>query len=236
MSVKLLTIVTVVYNDRKGITETIESVIRNKSDEIEYVVIDGGSTDGTLEIINNYQTHIDIFVSEPDNGIYDAMNKSIKLGNGNYILNINSGDILLINPLEHVSRSILESKTLNLILFNVLQSNGKLFRNKFSSEIKIHNTVHHQGILYRLDKHRLYDLRYVVFSDYDYNVNIYKSNAQFLKIEKTISKHDLGGISHSGNHFNENFEIVEKNYGKLYVKIAFIYFKLRGLRARLSKI
>ena len=236
MNKKLISIVTVIFNDYESITETLESIFSHKSAEIEYIIIDGGSTDGTLEIIKENIQHIDILITEPDKGIYDAMNKAIAIANGNYILNINSGDTLLINPINYIEKDILNFKAIDLILFNVMQSNGQVFKNKLSSEIKIHNTIHHQGVLYKTDKEKLYDLNYLVFSDFDYNQKAYKSQIKFLKIEKTLSRHDIGGLSHLRKHFGENAIIISKNFGKFYVLLSFIYFKIRGLSARFKNI
>ena len=87
-----LSIITVVYNDKSNIEETIRSVIYQTYTNIEYIIIDGGSTDGTIDIIKKYKDKIDYFISEKDNGIYDAMNKGIRIATGNYINFMNSGD------------------------------------------------------------------------------------------------------------------------------------------------
>lgn len=93
MSLFKLSIVTVVYNDVGNIAKTIDSVLRLKTGEIEYLVIDGLSNDGTVDIIKSYQSEIDYFISEKDNGIYDAMNKALKQATGDSIIFMNSGDI-----------------------------------------------------------------------------------------------------------------------------------------------
>jgi glycosyltransferase involved in cell wall biosynthesis len=90
---KIFSVITVVYNDVHGIEETLLSVFEQSSrKDVEYIIVDGGSTDGTTEVINKYLDDIDIFVSEPDKGVYDAMNKAIKLSNGRYICFMNSSD------------------------------------------------------------------------------------------------------------------------------------------------
>ena len=87
-----VSVITVCYNAIIGIDKTIKSVVGQTYPEIEYIVIDGGSTDGTLDVINNYREKISYFVSEPDGGIYDAMNKGIKAATGEWINFMNAGD------------------------------------------------------------------------------------------------------------------------------------------------
>ena len=88
-----LSIITVTKNDKNYIEDCIKSVIEQKYPNYEYIIIDGGSTDGTIDIIKKYCDHISIFISEPDGGIYDAMNKGIKLATGDIVGILNSDDI-----------------------------------------------------------------------------------------------------------------------------------------------
>ena len=89
----LISIITVVFNCEKYLEETIKSVINQTYDNIEYIIIDGGSSDGTLDIIKKYEDKITYWVSEKDGGIYDAMNKGIELSHGEWINFMNGGDI-----------------------------------------------------------------------------------------------------------------------------------------------
>ena len=89
-----ISIITVCFNSSKTIEETIQTVAGQTYSDIEYIVIDGGSTDDTLSILKNYTNIIDIMVSEPDDGLYDAMNKGIAISSGEYIMFLNSDDVL----------------------------------------------------------------------------------------------------------------------------------------------
>ena len=104
MSSKLFTVITPVFNGATYIEQTIKSIINQKFKNFEYIVVDGVSTDGTQEIIKQYTSKIDKFISEKDEGMYDAIDKAIKISSGKYILWINSDDILVDNKtLENLS-------------------------------------------------------------------------------------------------------------------------------------
>ena len=87
-------IITVTYNAEKVLEDTIQSIVTQSYKNVEYIIVDGGSTDGTLSIVNKYKEHIHTLVSEPDKGLYDAMNKGLKLATGDYVWFLNAGDTL----------------------------------------------------------------------------------------------------------------------------------------------
>lgn len=93
----IVSIVTVVFNDVTNIEKTIRSVVNQSFEFYEYIIIDGGSTDGTMEIVESYASKIAHFISQPDKGIYDAMNKSLNYVSGKYVYFLNSGDIMHSN-------------------------------------------------------------------------------------------------------------------------------------------
>lgn len=115
-----LSIITINYNNLSGLKRTIDSVINQTWKEFEYIIIDGGSTDGSAEFLNENKENINYWVSEPDKGIYNAMNKGIKVSNGEYLLFLNSGDWLIDNKvLENVLNEIekVNGRTDNLTVF-----------------------------------------------------------------------------------------------------------------------
>ena len=111
-------IITVVLNNVNYIEETIKSVIKQNID-LQYIIIDGGSTDGTLDIIKKYEDHIELWISEKDFGIYDAMNKGIQYSSGEYIGIINSGDLYNINALSTISNYLNKNDKLDFIFGTV---------------------------------------------------------------------------------------------------------------------
>ena len=96
----VISIITVVFNNVKHIQKTLNSIYKQKYKNYELIIIDGGSTDGTLKIIKKNSSKIDCWVSDKDNGIYDAFNKGLKLATGDYVGFVNSDDILLPNALS----------------------------------------------------------------------------------------------------------------------------------------
>ena len=122
----LVSIITVVYNGVDFIEETIQSVIGQTYENVEYLVIDGGSTDGTLEIIKKYKDQIQYFISEKDNGIYDAMNKGIKAATGQWFNFLNAGDSFIEHDvLEKIFSSSIDNATLIYGDIKVLHKNGE---------------------------------------------------------------------------------------------------------------
>ena len=113
-------IITVVFNGEKYIQETIDSVLEQTYSNIQYIIIDGASTDSTNDIIKRYKNKIDCYVSEKDNGMYEAINKGLKLATGDYILILNSDDYLATkNVLSELNR-LLNNKSLDFFYCNLI--------------------------------------------------------------------------------------------------------------------
>lgn len=165
----IISIVTVVRNDAGRLLRTLESVARHKSDRVEYLVVDGASTDGTLELIRSHEGLIDRWVSEQDDGIYDAMNKGTGLCRGRYLMFLNAGDELLADV-----GSFAEASPEGCVLLygraNMLYSDGSLSyvkgkRLKTPSRFLKGMPLCHQAILYRRDVMPPYDTSFRIMSD-----------------------------------------------------------------------
>lgn len=233
MNSKWVTIITVVYNCVDSIEDTIKSVLSHDLNNFEYIIIDGGSTDGTIDIVNKYLDRISIFVTEPDKGIYDAMNKGVFQSSGKFIGFINCGDKLLKLPLIEIT----ENSDNYINCFPVLLSNGKKMIPVNGTMLKIRNTLPHQGCFYKKTTELIYDTNYKVFSDFNLNQNIYKKKQQ-IKIfnDPIVAFHDMGGISHNKKYSKEIFEIVKANFGLHFQILSLLYFKKRGLFQRIKNI
>ena len=204
----LVTVVTVVFNAKSHLEKTIQSVIQQTYENIEYIIIDGASTDGTLEIIKKYEDQIDYWVSEKDNGLYDAMNKAIKASNGIWLNFMNSGDLFvdkhtLLQTMEY-TRSNIDIIYSDLYLYNKTNTNIK----KITCNVKDLFVVH-QSMVYKRSLHETHGLYLVhkslTISDYLF-FNLLNRDA-FMKSPYPISKNLEGGISSNLGHIREKFAV-----------------------------
>jgi glycosyltransferase involved in cell wall biosynthesis len=228
----LISVITVVYNNVDVIEATIISIVEQPFENFEYIIIDGGSTDGTVDIIRKHQEKITYWISEADKGIYDAMNNGIKMANGKYIVFVNSGDLLLEMPFEK-----LNVNNNDLVAFPVNLSTGSVFYPTIGAALKIRNTLPHQGCYYKNSPSLLYETKFKVFSDFHLNQRMYKKGMS-ISVFKTpiVAFHDIGGISHNKKYGMEIFKVVKENFGPLYKYYSWLYFKKQGLKMRLKKI
>ena len=198
----LITIITVVFNGEQYLEETILSVINQPYDNVEYIIIDGGSTDGTLGIIQKYEHTIDYWVSEKDKGIYDAWNKAVKLSCGEWISFLGADDSYTEDALKLYARYLLRMTNINYISSRVnLKKNNHIVRvigSKFNeATIKKRMNIAHVGSLHNRNLFKnngLFSLDYNVVSDYEFFVRTSQSiNAGFLNEVTAIMR--VGGAS-----------------------------------------
>ena len=243
-----VTVVTAVLNDAGHIEQTILSVISQTDIEIEYIIVDGGSKDGTLELIGKYKDKISLLISEPDRGVYDAMNKGIKYSTGDFVYFLNSGDILL-NPSILSKIKLEELKERNAIIYgNVVVAYGNIEalekpRPFFNSKMKFkgigicHQSMFFPGELIRNEK---YDLSYNIAADYDLAYRLWRKGTVFLYRDITIAKYDWGkGISSNPykllDVYRENARVCHQQLNPLYwAKMVLEYIRLQKKLANLK--
>lgn len=198
----IISIVTICYNSASSIEETILSVLSQDYPNLDYVIIDGGSTDGTMDIVNKYRNRLGYVCSEPDKGISDAFNKGVRNSKGDVIGIINSDDILLPGALNSIA-SAYDGKTDayrgNVIIVN--KDSG--FRGREIPSMKFPlapfiTHVAHQGTFISraaYDRWGLYDINFRYMMDYDLMTRIYKGGALFKYVNYDIAEFRLGGVS-----------------------------------------
>jgi len=201
MNQPLISIVTVVYNNKDGILATVKSVLAQSYPAIEYIVIDGGSTDGTKAIIEEHSARISNFVSEPDHGIYDAMNKGIALATGELIGIINSGDYLETDAVENIVRAFAAHPDADVYhgILRVFSESGQFMQvignaSTFLSTGMIeHPTCFVKKSAY--ERFGYFDLRYKSSADYDFMLRLFEEKARFHFIECILANFFMGGMS-----------------------------------------
>lgn len=195
----LISIITICYNCKQSIQRTIESVIAQSYHNIEYIIVDGGSSDGTLDVIKRYTSHISTLVSEPDNGIYDALNKGIALAKGTWILCLNAGDVLASSDVLEKIFSLPVSDNINVLYSDFLLKmlDGGVVHGATSREKGV---LLHQSCIYRKSMHSVHG-QYIVTRPYIVSDLIFLLSiptAQYMKVPYEISMNDSGGVSQQG--------------------------------------
>lgn len=192
-----ITVVTVCYNAERDIENTILSVINQTYGNIEYIIVDGASTDGTMQVVEKYKDKIAKIVSEPDKGIYDAMNKALKLATGDFLIFMGSDDLFYTkDTLKTVSLKLTE---IDAVHYGQVKwtSNGMLFWGKFNKWKFGISNICHQAIFYPRSVYIKYgyDTKYRVFADYVYNLNLIKEKFNFLYLDVVITLYNNEGFS-----------------------------------------
>ena len=165
-----LSIITVCYNNRNGLQKTFQSVIRQTFTDFEYIIIDGGSTDGTVDFIKANEQHIKYWISEKDNGIYNAMNKGIKVAKGEYCYFLNSDDCIAApNTLEKIFAKIKNNPDIIYGNLAVLKNDKLQYVTKFSKNITPYSFYRHKQAIH----HQASFIKRTLFNQYGlYNENI----------------------------------------------------------------
>lgn len=246
----LITIVTIVYNNVSKIKFSLESVISQNYSNIEYIVIDGNSNDGTLDIINNYKDNISLIVSEPDKGIYDAINKGVELANGDIVGFLHSDDIFASQTIISDIADEFKSGEVDAIYGDielVSQDNtDKVVRywkaGKYSlKEFKRGWMPPHPSFYVKREcykKYGNYNLDYPINADYDLMIRfLITENINCIYIPKTIVKMRVGGNSGKlSNQIAKNYEsyriLKDNSIGGLFATVMKNLRKIKQLYLR----
>lgn len=211
-------IITVNFNNRDGLQRTIESVKNQTFKDYEHIVIDGGSTDGSVDIIKKYQQYISYWVSEPDHGIYNAMNKGIAKAHGDYLNFMNAGDSfydndVLKNTLPYLNADIVHGK----LYFYNQQERSVYLKNSPNMLHFYDNTLNHQAsfISRKLFADSSYDENYKIVSDWKFFIEkLVFQNCSFVSMPIKVGLFENGGISETERDIDakERKDVLEKMF------------------------
>jgi glycosyltransferase involved in cell wall biosynthesis len=207
-----LSIVTINLNNKEGLEKTLSSVFGQSFSDFEFIIIDGGSADGSLEIIKHNPENINYWVSEKDNGIYDAMNKGMQQASGNYIMFLNSGDALS-------NKSVIENCIINIDQapgFDIYYGDMIIVNDRnnphpnycrYPDEIDLQflkkDTLNHQASLFKADLFRefgLYPASFRLAADYWLYLSAILRNKKFRHLSFPMVDYDLSGVSAAHNN------------------------------------
>jgi len=219
----ILSVITVVYNNAADIERTLLSVLNQTYKNIEYIVIDGRSTDGTLQIIEKYKDRIAMLISEKDKGIYDAMNKGLDVATGDYVLFMNSADeFYSADTVANVFASATDAD----IYYGeteMIGENGKSLGQrrhvapvKFTwKSFKYGMSVSHQAIYIKRSLVEPYDPKYQLSADIDWILRAAKKAKLIVNVNQYVAKYKVGGMSKQKHRQSlaERFDIMKRYYG-----------------------
>ncbi|MCD8266015.1 MAG: glycosyltransferase [Prevotellaceae bacterium] len=232
-----ISVVTICFNSADTVEETMLSVVGQGYPALDYVVIDGGSTDGTLDIIRKYQDKLGYFVSEPDKGISDAFNKGVAHSKGELVVIINSDDILCPNALNHVAEYYEEGKW-DIYRGNVIVRNKKTgFCGRDIPSIKFplfpwQVNVDHQGTFVTRDAYVRwggYDISFQYMMDHDFLARCYQGGARMRYVPVDVAEFRLGGVSVaciSSKRYDIEHVVLNQGGSKLLARLCYWYFWL----------
>ena len=235
-------IITVTYNAGAVLEDTIQSVITQTYRNVEYIIVDGGSKDHTLDIINRYREHIHTLVSEPDKGLYDAMNKGIRLATGDYLCFLNAGDELHEDDTLQLMVHSITGTELPDVLYGetaIVDEEGHFLRMRRLSarenlnwkSFKDGMLVCHQAFFPRRELAEPYDLRYRFSADFDWCIRIMKKSHTLHNTHLTLIDYLSEGMT-TRNHrasLHERFRIMCRHYGYPSTLARHAWFALRLL-------
>jgi len=211
----------VVYNGAKHIRIALDSIVRQPYRNIELIIVDGDSKDGTQNILSEYADHISMLVSEPDKGIYDAMNKVCSLATGDWLLFLGCDDVLLdtlcnMAPLMTDSDSVYYGDVIN-------RSSGNIYGGEFSKYRLMHQNICHQGLFYPRVAYKKYsyNLNYKWLADHAHNLKLFGDGVPFVYTGVVVSLFNDMGVSSRGDadFSREQIKLIRASFGNMYALV-----------------
>lgn len=209
----------------RDIERTVQSVINQTYQNTEYIVIDGASTDGTLDVLYRYQLHISQLISEKDKGIYDAMNKGLALATGDYVLFMNSGDeIYAPDTIAHVFATTADADIYYGETEMIDDDGNSLGRRRHKApnqftwrSFKYGMSISHQAIYIRRSLVDPYNPKYQLSADIDWILTAAKKARTIVNVNRYVAKYLVGGMSKKKHRQSllERFDIMKRHYGLL---------------------
>lgn len=240
-----ISVITVVFNGELLIERTAKSVVEQSYNPIEYIIIDGLSTDKTLSVLTSYKSKINHIISEKDDGIYDAMNKGLKLATGEYVIFLNAGDEFFSSDTLATIFNI--TKTADVYYGNtaVTNNNGQILGDRRLTppekldwkSLKHGMCVSHQSFIAKRELCSTYDTTNKISADYDWVINVLKKSKNIVNTHTYISKFLAGGASNKNQKqgLKERFKIMIKHYGLIKTIYNHIFILMRYPIHKLTK-
>jgi len=212
-------IITINLNNKSGLENTIKSVIGQDHKNFEFIVVDGASTDGSVDVIEKNKTNIEKTISEKDSGIYNAMNKGIKASKGEYLLFLNSGDYLVNEKVLSQAEPLLDGvEVVGGNMIKLVEGKEHLAESpeKITLEWFLDVSLHHQATFVKrslFEKHGLYNEEYKLGGDYEFFVRtLLKENSTYKNIPLTVCYFPTDGISNRADWLEINMKEKERTW------------------------
>ena len=237
MSKPRISIITVVYNSEDLIGSTIESIAAQTYENIEYVIVDGNSSDGTMKVIRKSR-RADVLISEPDDGLYDAMNKGIKAAGGDYVWFLNSGDqVYAPDTVEKMVKGLVGSPDIIYGGTMIIDSEGKEIGDRRLTppsklswrSFRSGMLVCHQSILVKRELAPLYNVEYRFSADFDWAIRSARAAGEIHNSSLVLSRFLEGGLTSNNirKGLKERFGIMKDNYGLIPTILRHFIFGVR---------
>lgn len=238
-----ISIITINYNDAAGLEKTLESIIPHKVSDIELLVIDGGSTDMSIDVIHEHKDYIDYWISEHDRGIYHAMNKGIEQAKGEYVMFINSGDDLMSNVnFDQILSSIDGTDIIyhNLEIVEGENRSIKTYPDKLDFKYFVEDSLPHTSTLIKkelFEKYGLYSEDFRIIADWAFFMDcILLHNCSYRHIDSCFASFYLGGLSSQPHNFGKLMAEQDKHIAQSYPLYNSLYLEWKEKKNELYKL